>query len=799
MKRLFLIILGLCLPMLAFAANTHIFDLFNPPAIANGTDLSVDYLGDIFGIVDGVLHGSGSQIMGQMFMVFNAGALILGGIIVIYTTLISLLNTANEGELMGKKWSEIWIPLRTVLGIGLLIPKATGYCAIQIFMMWVIVQGVGLADTVWNQAINYLAAGGVIVQQALVPQSNVTKTAEPMLVQSVCLAGLQSTLNSAYIKASQNKLNPPPIPSFIGSITPLKPTETNGVCPNDTCTAPLPDFPKSGSPLSGDASQGFDWSTLNGMCGSVSWTQIGSSSSSAAKDQTLIKAYGKIAQIAVQQLYLDMSGPAQSVVELTVYPPSGLGPDVGTYLNPRMFLDAGQDYQGIMYPAQHFWKNRSEQATIAKWVKSASANGWIDAGSYYQSMTTADNSIAAALYTAPTVTAPTSSDLNSSLIPASLAPYVDITTLSNFLTGTASSLNVFINNAPTSDNNYGGHTGNTHSRGALKGGGILMDILSPLSSPLVSLFEGFIGLTHSQEMNYNPVVMIAQLGTGLMGLVVDVWIVGAVTLAIATGALASFPCFGYANIMNVVTEWMVPFLWAICGMLFAEGMVMTYYVPMIPYILFLFGAVGWLIATLEAMVAAPIVALGITHPEGQEVMGKADPAVLMLVNVFLRPSMMIIGFIAGIILSYVSVWLLNLGFFHAYDQAFEHASLLTIIFAIPAMLIVYVGIVIGLLNYVFQLVNVVPDKVLRWIGGQGEGIAGEAGKMLGEVKQGVSQAGQSMGTGGQKVAEGAGGRSDKETKQESTVENDKNDGAKADGQKKGENDLNVTDNAKKAE
>src|ERR1700733_13617704 len=103
MRRIILIILGLCLPIFAFAdANSAMFNIFNPPAIANGTDLSVRYLSDIFGVVNGVLHGSGSQIMGHMFMALNAGALILGGIIVIYTTLISLLNTAHEGEFLGR-------------------------------------------------------------------------------------------------------------------------------------------------------------------------------------------------------------------------------------------------------------------------------------------------------------------------------------------------------------------------------------------------------------------------------------------------------------------------------------------------------------------------------------------------------------------------------------------------------------------------------------------------------------------------------------------------------------------------
>ena len=54
---------------------------FAPPA----SDYSVVFLANLFGVVDGVLSGTGSQIMGSMFGVFNAAVLALGGIIIMYT------------------------------------------------------------------------------------------------------------------------------------------------------------------------------------------------------------------------------------------------------------------------------------------------------------------------------------------------------------------------------------------------------------------------------------------------------------------------------------------------------------------------------------------------------------------------------------------------------------------------------------------------------------------------------------------------------------------------------------------
>ncbi|MBS0359586.1 MAG: DotA/TraY family protein, partial [Proteobacteria bacterium] len=136
---------------------------FRPPA----TDMSVVFLGNLFGIVDGILHGTSSQIMGAMFSVFNAAILSLGGILLMYTLIIGTLNTAHKGEALGEKWHTMWVPIRSAMAVALLIPKASGYCLMQIFVMWVVVQGVGAADKTWNAALDYLGRGGVIIQHSL--------------------------------------------------------------------------------------------------------------------------------------------------------------------------------------------------------------------------------------------------------------------------------------------------------------------------------------------------------------------------------------------------------------------------------------------------------------------------------------------------------------------------------------------------------------------------------------------------------------------------------------------------------
>ena len=170
---------------------------------------------------------------------------------------------------------------------------------------------------------------------------------------------------------------------------------------------------------------------------------------------------------------------------------------------------------------------------------------------------------------------------------------------------------------------------------------------------------------------------------------------------------------------------------------------------MVPYIVFTFAGLGWFIGVIEAMVAAPIVAIGVLHPDGQhEIWGKADTGVMLLLNVFLRPGMMVIGFIAGISLSYVGVWVLNEGFSSTLSLTSPTFGLGAIWWPV-FMAVIYAGTVVAILNKSFSLIHILPDKILRWLsGGMAEALgaetAGEADKVKGAVSSTGSQIGQAQ-------------------------------------------------------
>jgi len=130
---------------------------FTPPS----NDMSVAFLARMFGAVPGVaqLASGGTTILGTVFGVFNAAILALSGVFLSYTITKIVTETTMDGSAMGKG-TTIWTAVRCALSTSLLVPQASGYSMINGIVMWVVIQGVGLADITWSSAMDYLKAGG---------------------------------------------------------------------------------------------------------------------------------------------------------------------------------------------------------------------------------------------------------------------------------------------------------------------------------------------------------------------------------------------------------------------------------------------------------------------------------------------------------------------------------------------------------------------------------------------------------------------------------------------------------------
>jgi conjugal transfer/type IV secretion protein DotA/TraY len=166
-----------------------------------------------------------------------------------------------------------------------------------------------------------------------------------------------------------------------------------------------------------------------------------------------------------------------------------------------------------------------------------------------------------------------------------------------------------------------------------------------------------------------PVASLAGIGEDLLAVAENIWfgmmIASLVAMLIACIMSGMQPaCMAVGSIITVL----VPILMAVIMILWVAGGMIGIYLPLVPYLVFTFTALGWVLLVIETIVAAPIVALGLVSPSGEH-LGKAAPAVQLVANVFLRPSLMVIGFATAAKLAEAMIGMLNYGFFATVDAS----------------------------------------------------------------------------------------------------------------------------------
>jgi len=328
-----------------------------------------------------------------------------------------------------------------------------------------------------------------------------------------------------------------------------------------------------------------------------------------------------------------------------------------------------------------------------------------------------------------------------------------------------------------------------------------------LLAPPILLMSGVFteAVKNISDPNQNPIIGLAAMGSSYINGTAALWIE---MIALTVGASA-IPLFGVVFV--ILLSLMMPLVMTWLSVMLSVGMMTAYYVPFIPFLFFTLGSIAWLIAVIEAMVAAPIVALGVTHPEGHEAFGKGEQAIMLILNVFLRPSMMIFGYIFAIILTYVSVWVMNSGFqmvmtdiqgltvgpsnsafstfsgdnaakptFGTNSQDIGQTNLVAVAsggtnkiytmwtgtFFFFFSIILYTTAYVTFAQQSFELIYNLPDKILRWLsGGTQESFGADAAsKMGGKIEQGAqkgaeagSKAVNQAGSAGMKLAGQMGG------------------------------------------
>lgn len=179
------------------------------------------------------------------------------------------------------------------------------------------------------------------------------------------------------------------------------------------------------------------------------------------------------------------------------------------------------------------------------------------------------------------------------------------------------------------------------------------------------------------------------------------------------------------------------------------------WIPMLPPLVYFIAVVGWLFAVIEAMVASPLVLLGMTFPQGHDFLGSAQQALILLLSIFVRAPLIVIGFFVSMLIFYVSMIALGEAVVPIVINLFDLGTADTIslgdAFMMYAFMLIIMYVTTTLLSQTLALTYKLPNAIVAWIGGQQmEGIESAAVQQLQAVvsQQQPFQAIQSAGLSG---------------------------------------------------
>ncbi len=351
-------------------------------------------------------------------------------------------------------------------------------------------------------------------------------------------------------------------------------------------------------------------------CGSVAWSSIPHSSCSSKKSGSCL-----MAKAAVTQMVYDMLPAAEEYVQNN--PNDNIRGD-----NSQAFFNSLVNYVNAVMPIAQ--KQSEGSAMRAKrFIPDAMKEGWMMAGRYYWDLSQIQAHYASVsnIQTYVPSVEGTSNQANKA-VNATVAAAKTQAKLYTSNPNYTSSQPVSSNNQPGALQllgNYSaaagsGDTGKSGTPGSYSAGNWILNILlGPIIGDILGLFALFSAHTGALGMGTDPILFLHNLGMKCLSIAGDIWI--GLAVAIFGISAATVVCQATLNLytpIEAVTSWIKPPLMILAAALLGVGVLLGYYIPLYPFILCVFGVIGWMLCVIEAMVAATRIAFGLTQPEGHD-------------------------------------------------------------------------------------------------------------------------------------------------------------------------------------
>lgn len=741
----------------------------------------------------------------QLFAVYSYGLLIIAVFITLYFMMTVVAETAQTGTAFGKRFNKVWAPLRIVVAFGLLVPITLGMNSGQFIVLYAAKFGSGFASNGWayfntSFTTNYMDGWKELVSVPNIPEFG--GLAQFFMTAATCKSAYM--LDQGWTENFADEFHIAPFLIKESNFIP------NNVLPLDTLPGPgMPSFAAiEGATSYDDIRQvgGFayksnrmvvrfghrseqDYPTYLGnvkpLCGEIiinieDSREPGAADPGAEQLQRfywwLIKALwwteGRLEPFVGTQPFSEnfakknIAGTDPMFNSATDLLPEAINRE---YMIQRLNLHmantidggGGPDDMGVGGAVQG-------QRLSTEWAITSDlmAKGWAGAAIWYSKIAQMNGVVTSAAFNMPVPTKyPWLMEFTAQ---QQIEQNQNVTSDNRF--------DLILSNGdevkfPTQKDAQYAKAMNEAYRfwaDASSGASTQTEPTGNIIIDTINLIFGTEGLFDMRKnMDVHPLAQLVGVGRSLVES--SVRNIGLAALGGGAGFFTkSLEAFGVPQLMGVGSS----FLITIAMVALTAGFILYYIVPFLPFIYFFFAVGGWVKGIFEAMVGVPLWALAHIRIDGEGLAGQAAVSGYFLVfEIFLRPILIIFGFLASILIFSALVEVLNgifdlvvgnLAGFDINEEANDTAGtgIEYIEFYRTAVdefffTIIYAVVVYMVGQSCFKLIDQIPNNILRWMNQNvatfNDSREDPAQGLVGTAQMGAQQGLSSMGGGLQKM------------------------------------------------
>ncbi|HHH7388421.1 TPA: DotA/TraY family protein [Escherichia coli] len=610
----------------------------------------------------------GDTILANLFQIVNGALLVVGAMFASYIMFRRLTQIAHDGSIFGRDKATLWGPLRLVFGVASLVPTANGWCLSQLLMLWAAsVMGIGIANMGTDVAVAAFENGTSMVVQPTMP-STVT-LARSLYEANLCLHSVNA---GQAMTAAAGGFN------FEREYIQQIPTSAGFVLKNP-----------AGTKVCGGAE--VDITQLEPTPQSTNWIGGGTIDTS-----TIYQAHLQ----ALSEMQARLSDAAYAFVSAVMQGQQG-----GVALPDAQ---ASIESAALAYEAAVNRDAGTKQGDIANLAGQLSTSikqgGWLTLGAWYQTFAQANSKLTAAIAG------------KAKIFGESFSGNHGVSELRQSVFGA-----------------YQAQQANTSQTSALGrmasvGGGDTNNIVASIfSGPGQKIVNYMVSVDAGAEVRgtINPLIKMKNLGDYTLGAAetaLGIYVTAKVATSVVDGLNAAGVAAKVANFFTGVTDGIKGLLDAISPIilmilipLFVIGAGLSIYLPLVPFIVWFGAIINWLVIVCEAIIAAPLWAMTHLGDDGDGMGQRTGHGYIFLLNVMVRPILMVIGFFAGGAILVVGGTMLN----ELYGIAVANVQFdsITGLVSVIVFLGVYFMICLNLIHTCFNLIFIIPDNVINWVGG----------------------------------------------------------------------------------